>query len=103
MNEVYQLKAHMKELSGKDELFIGVSPLDTLWKLSQIGKTSVVFYETSADKGNLILKGEAGSLSDVQKVKDEMGKFFDDANITDSKTSTQGKMLFTITAKEKRS
>lgn len=103
MNEVYQLKAHMKELSGKEELFIGVSPLDVLWKLSQIGKTSAVFYETSADKGNLVLKGEAGSLSDVQKVKDELGKFFDDANITDSKTSVQGKMLFTITAKEKRS
>jgi type II secretory pathway component PulL len=102
MNEVYQLKAHMKELSGKEELFIGVSPLDVLWKLSQIGKTSVVFYETSADKGNLVLKGEAGSLSDVQKVKDEMGKFFDDANISDSKTSVQGKILFTITAKEKR-
>jgi len=102
MNEVYQLKAHMKELSGKEELFIGVSPLNVLWKLSQIGKTSVVFYETSADKGNLILKGEAISLSDVQKVKDELGKFFDDANITDSKTSVQGKILFTITAKEKR-
>jgi type II secretory pathway component PulL len=102
MNEVYQLKAHMKELSGKEEIFIGVSPLDVLWKLSQIGKTSAVFYETSADKGNLILKGEAGSLSDVQKVKDELGKFFDDVNISDSKTSVQGKMLFTITAKEKR-
>lgn len=102
MNEVYQLKAHMKELSGKEELFIGVSPLDVLWKLSQIRKTSAVFYETSADKGNLILKGEAGSLSDVQKVKDELGKFFDDVNISDSKTSVQGKMLFTIAAKEKR-
>jgi hypothetical protein len=101
MNEVYQLKAHVKELSGREELFIGVSPLDVLWKLSQIGKTSAVFFETSADS-NLILKGEAGSLSDVQKVKDEMGKFFDDANITDSKTSVQGKILFTITAKEKR-
>jgi type II secretory pathway component PulL len=102
MNEVYQLKAHMKELSGKEELFIGVSPLDVLWKLSQIVKTSAVFYETSADKGNLILKGEATSLSDVQKVKDDLGKFFDDVNISDSKTSVQGKMLFTITAKEKR-
>jgi type II secretory pathway component PulL len=102
MNEVYQLKAHMKELSGKEEIFIGVSPLDVLWKLSQIGKTSAVFYETSTDKGNLILKGEAASLSDVQKVKDELGKFFEDVNISDSKTSVQGKMLFTITAKEKR-
>ena len=102
MNEGYQLKAHMKELSGKEEIFIGVSPLDVLWKLSQIGKTSAVFYETSADRGNLILKGEAASLSDVQKVKDEIGKFFDDANISDSKTSLQGKILFTITAKEKR-
>jgi type II secretory pathway component PulL len=102
MNEVYQLKSHMKELSGKEELFIGVSPLDVLWKLAQVGKTSAVFYETSADKGNLTLKGEAASLSDVQKVKDEMGKFFDSVNITDSKTSVQGKMLFTITAREKR-
>ncbi len=50
----------------------------------------------------LVLKGEAQSLGDIQKIKDNFGRLFDDVNIADSKSSAQGKMLFTITAKEKR-
>ena len=103
MNVLYQLKSHMKELNGKEELLIGDDPLNLLWKLAGAEKSPAVFYEITTDKGNLVLKGEASSLADVQKVKDDFGPLFDDVNIADSKSSAQGRMLFTITAKEKRS
>jgi type II secretory pathway component PulL len=102
MNVLYQLKSHMKELSGKEDLFIGADPLNLLWKLAQTDRVSAVFYEITTDKGMLVLKGEAQSLGDIQKIKDNLGTLFDDVNIADSKSSAQGKMLFTITAKEKR-
>ena len=102
MNVLYQLKSHMKELSGKEDLFIGADPLNLLWKLAQTDKLSAVFYEITTDKGNIILKGEAQSLSNIQKIKDNLGTLFDEVNIADSKSSAQGKMLFTIAAKEKR-
>lgn len=101
-NELYQLKSHMKELKDKEEYLIGLSPLDILLNLSQVNKQGVVFNEVTADKGNIILKGEAPSLSNIQQLKDELNNFFDDVNIADSKASTQGNMLFTITAQERK-
>ncbi|MEW6417172.1 MAG: GspL/Epsl periplasmic domain-containing protein [Nitrospirota bacterium] len=99
-NELYQLKSHMKELKNREEFFIGVNPLNLLLNLSQIDRQGVIFNEITADRGNLTLKGEASSLSDIQRVKVKLERLFDDVNISDSKASTQGKMLFAITAKE---
>ncbi len=101
MNELYQLKAHMKELKNKEEFFIGVNPLNLLLNISQIDKQGIVFNEVIADRGKLTLKGEAPSLSDIQKIKVKLERLFDDVNISDSRASTQGYMLFTITAKER--
>jgi len=102
MNELLQLKSHMKELKGKEDLFIGVDPLDILLKLSRLEKQNVIFNEISADKGNISLKGEAPSLGNVQQLKDRLDNLFGEVAISDSKSSAQGKMLFTITARERR-
>jgi type II secretory pathway component PulL len=102
MNELLQLKSHMKELKGKEDLFIGVDPLDVLLKLSRVERQSVVLNEISADKDNISMKGEAPSLSDVQQLKDRLDGLFSGVEISDSKSSAQGKMLFTITARGKR-
>jgi type II secretory pathway component PulL len=103
MNELYQLKSHMKEMRGREDALVGVKPLDTLLKLSKLDKQSVVFHEITTDRDSLTVKGDAPSLSDVQQIKDKMGNLFDDVNIADSKSSAEGKMAFTITAKEKKS
>jgi type II secretory pathway component PulL len=103
MNELYQLKSHMKELKDKEDVFVGVKPLDLILKLSGVERQSVVFNEISEDKGNITLKGEAPSLSDVQKVKGSLESLFPEITISDSKSSAQGRMLFSITAKEKKS
>ncbi len=101
-NELYQLKSHMKELKNKEEFFVGVNPLNLLLNLSQIDKQGFDFNEITADRRNLTLKGESPSLSDIQQVKVKLERFFDEVNISDSRSSMQGNMLFTITAKEKR-
>lgn len=102
LNEIYQLKSHMKELKNKEDVFIGINPLNLLLNLSKIDKQGVVVNEVIADRGKLTLKGEAPSLSDIQKIKGKLESLFDEVTISDSKTSTQGNMLFAITAKEKR-
>lgn len=101
VNELYQLKAHVKELKNKETIFVGVDPLGILLKLSEIDKQGVIFTEVTADRDNIILKGEASSLSNVQKVKDLLEDIFVQVNISESKSSTQGKMLFTIATKER--
>jgi hypothetical protein len=53
------------------------------------------------DKNHILLRGEAQSLSDIQKLQDRLKQVFDGVNISDSKASAQGRMMFTITAREK--
>jgi GspL periplasmic domain len=100
-NELYQLKSHMKELRDREQVLVGVNPLNVLLQLSRVDRRGVVFNEISEQSGNLTLKGEASSLSDIQQLKNKLERFFDAVNISDSKASGQGNMLFTITAKEK--
>jgi type II secretory pathway component PulL len=101
-NELYQLRAHMKELKDKEDSFIGVSPLGILLDLSKVSRPGVVFTEVSVDRENIVLKGECASLSDVQKTKTELEKFLAQVNISDTKPSSQNKTSFTITAKERK-
>jgi hypothetical protein len=102
MNEIYQLKSHMKELKGKEDVFIGVDPLDLLSKLSQGDRQGIVINEVTADKTNITIRGEAQSLSDIQLLQNKLKNAFDEVNISDSRASAQGRMMFTITAREKR-
>jgi hypothetical protein len=102
INELHQLKSHMRELKDKEQVLIGSSPLNLLLNLSGIDKHGVMFDEVSTNSGNISLRGEAQSLSDIQQVKVKLENIFNDVNIADSKTSVQGTLLFTITAREKK-
>jgi type II secretory pathway component PulL len=102
MNELYQLKSHMKELQDKKDVFVGVNPLALLSKLSSIDMQGAVINEVTVDRDNISLKGEAHSLSDIQKFQDKLKQAFDGVDISDSRASAQGRMMFTITAREKR-
>ncbi len=101
-NELYQLRAHMKELKDKEESFVGVSPLRIMLDLSKVSRPGLVFTEVSMDGENILLKGECTSLSDVQKTKTELEKFLVQVNISDTRPSSQNKTIFTITAKGRR-
>jgi len=102
MNELYQLKSHMKGLKTKEDIFVGIHPLDSILKISQIELHGILFHEITAEKEKITMKGEALSLSEIQQVKGKLERLFDEVTISDSKSSAQGKMLFTITAREKR-
>lgn len=99
---IYQFKSWMKEVKGKEGFLIGISPLDVLLNLSNINRGSVTFNEITIDKERVILRGEAAAFGDVQHIKDALSDILSEVNITDSKTSVQNRVLFTITAKEKK-
>jgi type II secretory pathway component PulL len=101
-NELYQLKAHMKELKDKESSFVGVSPLDTLLDLSGASRPGVSFIEITVDRDLIILKGEAPTMSDVQKTKTDLEKVFTEITISDTKPSVQGKTLFTLTVRGRK-
>lgn len=98
----YLLKLRIKELKDKEDQLIGISPLNLLLKLAETGRGNAIYNEIGMEKGRVALKGEAASYGDIQKIKEDIGAFLNEVNITDSKTSTQGRIIFTISAKEKK-
>jgi type II secretory pathway component PulL len=101
-SEVYQLRAHLKELQDKESTFIGISPLQVLLDLTRLSKPGVSLNEITLDRELIIVKGECPSLSDVQKIKSSLEGSFASVTISDTKTSVQNRTLFTITGKEKK-
>jgi len=101
-NELYQLKAHMKELKDKESSYVGVSPLRVLLDLSTVSRPGITFTEVTTDRDSIVLKGEGPSMTDVQKTKTELEKIFTGVAISDTKPSSQNKTLFTITAKGRK-
>ena len=102
VNELYQLKSHLKELQEKEDVFIGVDTLGLLLNLSQLEREGVVFNEIMEDKNAITLKGEAASLGLIQQFKQKLDSLYGDVTIADSKSSARGNMIFTITAKGKK-
>jgi hypothetical protein len=101
-NELYQLKAHIKELKEKESSLLGTSPLQLMTDLSGIIRPGTAMTEITIEKDLIVLKGECGSLSDVQKIKGELEGFLSAVNISDTRPSSQNKTLFTITAKGRK-
>ncbi len=102
INEYYQLQSHLKELIDRNSYLSGISALNTLKTLSQIERKSAIFNELIIERGILTLKGEADNLNDIQQVRDRLSQYFENVIISDSKSSLQNKMIFTITALEKK-
>ncbi|MBA4372456.1 MAG: hypothetical protein C0402_06295 [Thermodesulfovibrio sp.] len=102
-DEVYQMRAHLKELKEKETSFIGSSPLLVMLDLSKVVKPGIAFSEMTVDSNLIVMKGECPSLGDAQKIKSDLDPFFLDVNISETKPSAQGKTQFTMTAKGRKS
>lgn len=101
-NELYQTKAKIKELMDKKEHVAGITPLASLLKMARISGQGAVFSEITMDRSNVVLKGEAPSLGDVQKIKAGLEGPFNNLEITDTKTVSPTRIVFTITARENK-
>lgn len=101
-NELYQTKAKIKELTDRKEHVAGINPLAGLLKITRVSGQGAIFSEITMDRSNLVLKGEAPSLGDIQKVKAGLEGPFDNLEITDTKTVSPTRIVFTITAREKK-
>lgn len=101
-DEVYQLKAHLKELREKEASFSGVSALRTLMDLTKISRPGLSLTEVTVERDLVLIKGECPSMTDVQRTKTELEPVFGEVNISDTRPSSQGRTQFTIRAKVKK-
>lgn len=100
-NEIYQISSHIKELEGKEDVYLGISPLRILLELSRINMNGLIINELVADKINIVIKGEASSLSAIQEYRDKLNGIYSNVNISETKELVNRKMGFTIIIKEK--
>lgn len=96
-DELYQIKAHLKELTEKGDLVIGVSPLDSLRAVAE-RVSRVSFNEINLDGGLLVMKGQARSMDDISGLKQRLSEVFAEVSVSDINPS-EGATLFTVVAK----
>lgn len=101
-DELYQAKAHMKELKEKQESLVGTSPLRLMLELSAISGPETSFSELNIGSELIVLKGECPSLTDAQRIKNQLDTVLEEVNISDARPSVRNRTLFTITAKGRR-
>jgi type II secretory pathway component PulL len=99
IDELYQLKSHIREIGEKNDALTGVSTLPFLLDLSKRMESHVVYNDIQIEKGLVKLKGEARSTDDLTKIKTKLSEFLSDVSVSDVKPTAQGKILFTVVAK----
>jgi type II secretory pathway component PulL len=103
IDELYQLKSHLKETREKSDALAGTEPLRFLKNLSQRAEPNVVYGEIHLEKGIIRMKAEARSMDDLSRIQLKLSEFLTDVSISDVKPTDRGKILFTVVAKEQRS
>ena len=98
----YRMKSHLRELRIKQTAFSGVSPLRLMMRLKDVRPSDVEFTEISLDTDRVVLKGEAPSLSEVEQLKSGLDSVLDGVNISSTEQSSSERIVFTITAREKK-
>lgn len=98
-DELYLLKSHIKEIKDRGDALSGVSPLQVMLDLSRKKLQGVIFDEINIDKELLTIKGEAGSVNDAGKLKEQLSDILKDVSISDIKPTTDGKVYFTAIVK----
>jgi hypothetical protein len=101
IDELYKLKSHIREVGEKNDILTGVNSLRFLMDLSKGTDLNVVYAEIQIEKGLIKLKGESRSMDEMSKVKTKLSEFLTDVSVSDIKSNAQGKILFTVVAKEK--
>ena len=99
IDELYQLKSHIREIGEKNDALTGVSTLQFLLDLSRRMESQIVYNDIQIEKGLVKLKGEARSTDDLTKIRTKLSEFLSDVSVSDVKTTAQGKILFTVVAK----
>jgi hypothetical protein len=100
IDELYQLKSHIKESRETGDLLSGVAPLNLLWGLSRRMEVNIVYTDISLEKSLIKMKAEARSMDDLAKIQKRLSGFLTGVSISDIKPTSQGKVLFTVIAKD---
>lgn len=102
VDEVYQLKAYLKEARQRMDLMGSVQVLDFLSTLSRLRTGGVVFHEIGLSTEGLSLKGDAASMDEINRLKSGLSDVLQEISASEIKPSSGGRLGFTISGRIKR-
>ncbi len=103
IDELYQLKSHLRGIKERSDALTGSDPLRFLLNLSQRMEPNVVYTDIHLEKGIVKMKAEARSMDDLAKIKVKLSEFLSDVSISDIRPADQGKVFFTVVARNQLS
>lgn len=97
-DELYQMKSHMREVHDAGDKLLGINTLEFLRALS-INVSQVTFDEINLDRDLITMKGVAGEMDDISRMKEDLSRFLADVSVSDITMSEGGGAVFTVIAK----
>jgi hypothetical protein len=101
-DELYLMKSHMKEIREKGDALMDMDLLQFLVDVSGRNVPNVRFHEISVDKDLITMKGEGGSMNEIDKLKTGLAEFLKEISISEMKPSNAGRFFFTLIAKGRK-
>jgi type II secretory pathway component PulL len=101
VDELYQMKSHIKAMQEKSDALSGVNPLGFLLKISNKPAAGIIYNEIQLENGFVKMAAEANSMEAIDRVKTGLSEHLSDVLVSDVKPAQDGKIFFTVAAKEK--
>lgn len=95
-DELYQLKAHLRDARERLDLTGSIPALNLLLNLSSTRPQGIVFYEIGLTTEGLTIKGESASMEEINRFKEGLSDIAISVNVSDLKPVTGGRFNFTI-------
>lgn len=99
VDELYQMKSHLKNMQETGALLLGVNPLQFLVDLSEKKSDGVEYHEINLEKDLIKLKAEAVSMKAIDQAKVRLSKYLSGVSVSELKPAAKGKFFFTVVAK----
>jgi type II secretory pathway component PulL len=97
-----QFRGNLNRLTERKAVLAGVPVLNILRTLAGVERGDIILREFNADEKNIIVKGSSPSFEEVESYRNILSSFFDEVRITDSKTSADEDIIFSIAMKGKQ-
>jgi type II secretory pathway component PulL len=96
-----QFQGNLNSLKKRKAVLVGIPTLDILKDITLRSNRKVTLSEFNADGNTILLRGTAKSFEDVEAVKNNMSSSYSNVKVTNSKSTADKKIDFTIIMKDR--
>jgi len=101
VDELYQMKSHISGMKEKSDALTGVNPLKFLLEISKKPAEGIIYSEIQLEKGFIKMMAEATSMEAVDRERSRLSEYLSDVSVSNVKPVPNGRIFFTVAAKEK--